>query len=75
MTYVVYWHEHLRDGNEFGAKVVYSIPDALDLINSLTGHGNVDCRLFELGRELPLTTERTEEPQPAKVRTRFKLAE
>lgn len=76
MAYVVYFCERLRDGREEGARVVDTVEEGLALIERYAhGYGgcNTTFRLFELGREIPLERETVEEPQPAKVRTRFKV--
>lgn len=54
-NYVVWCHEHLRDGHEYCAKVVTGEKAALDLLgrwaNSFFGR-NCEFRLFKLGPEV-----------------------
>ena len=74
--YVVYWCESLRDGIEEGARVKSTIEGALQLITSLSNGwlGNTTFRLFELGKEIPLTQETIEIPQPAIKRIAYRTA-
>ncbi len=74
--YVVYWCEHLRDGIEEGAKVVSSLSAATDTMERiLNGFGGrtTSVKLFELGNEIPLVEEVTEEPQPSVKTTTIKI--
>jgi hypothetical protein len=76
--YVVYCHEHLRDGHEYGAKVVGSIEAALREMkqarqNFYGSPHNLELRLFELGPEIPVEEVVTEEPAPPKTSVEFKL--
>lgn len=78
--YVVYFCEHLRDGEEDGAKIVSTIEQALAVIdrigNGFAG-GNYSFRLFKLGEEIPLKREVVKEPKPVEVveRAKFSIAE
>jgi hypothetical protein len=72
--YVVYWCEHLRDGIEEYARVWPSMEAALDCIARLANGfaaDNLEIRLFELGREIPLERKEEKEPQPDKVVRRY----
>lgn len=74
---VVYACEMTKDGPEDTARIVGSAEEALALISRWKeGFGGraTTCRLFRLGEEIPLRTERAEEPQPAKVTERIVLA-
>ena len=74
--YVVYGVEHLRDGIEEWGRVFTKIEDALAYLNKdFFAKGNMTFRLFELGKEVHITTEKTEVPQPSKVTERFVLKE
>ena len=74
--YVVYWCEQLRDGNEEGAKIFSSLDESLKCIQRLSegyAGGNIDLRLFLLGKEILLIEEETEEPQPSVKKTVYKV--
>jgi len=74
--YVVHAVERLRDGREEWARVVCGLDDAIAMINQssngFTGC-NTDYQVFELGKEIPLEIVKEEEPQPAKVKTKFRV--
>ena len=55
--YVVYFCEHLRDGEESGAKIKSSLEEALHFINegNWWPKDNISFKLFKLGDEIPLT--------------------
>lgn len=72
--YVVYWIEHLRDGNEEGAKIVETVDEGLSLIDKLANGFagcNMDFKLFELGKEISIVKGAVEAPQPAKKVVKF----
>lgn len=83
MRYVVYWCEHLRDGEEPGARVVEtlatksqaSMPAEAEAIINRIANGFAGCNhsfaLFELGRQLPLDRGVVETPQPPRTETKF----
>lgn len=71
--YVLYIYTQLQDGHEEGAKCFDKIEDALAYVNKDHWGYNPTFRLFELGKEIPLTTVTEEEPQPAKTKTVYKL--
>lgn len=66
--YVVYYFERLQDGHEEGAKVVGSLEEAIKIIekwsNGFGGNNdNTIFKLFELGKEIPITEQIVEEKQ------------
>lgn len=72
--YVAYCLERLRDANEECAKIFNNKQAALDWIEKLANGFagcNCDFKLFELGKELPLTETVEETPQPSKKRRKF----
>ena len=73
MKYVVYWCGPIHDG----AKLVFSLEVALELINRIKGGwplgGNCEFRLFELGKEIPLHRETVEELQSPKKTMKYIL--
>jgi hypothetical protein len=72
--YVVYGCEGLRDGREEWAKCFDTLEKAVAYLNKdFFAKDNMTFRLFELGKEIPLTEESVEEPQPSKVTTRIKV--
>lgn len=63
MKYVVWFREHLRDGKEDGARCVSTLDSALELINKLANGfagANMEFKLYHLGDEVPLTSNKTE---------------
>ncbi len=76
MGYVVYVCEHLRDGTDEHGKLFETKEAALHYINDGISRwfcsDNMTFKLFELGREVPLTQEEVELPQPSKKTRRFK---
>lgn len=78
--FVVYYCEHMGDGQEEGAKIVGTIEEALSIIDRI-GNGfcgsNNSFRLFKLGEEIPLKVEVVREPKPVEVveRRRFTVAQ
>ena len=74
--YVVKLIEHLRDGQEECAKVFGTLDAALAWINDdFFAKSNMTFRLFKLGREIPLRTEKFERQQPPVTTERFVLDE
>ncbi len=74
--YVVYFCERLRDGREEGARIVNTKEEAIDFINKIRGSfagSNYEFGLYELGKQIPITTETVEEPQPSVKTTKYKL--
>jgi hypothetical protein len=75
--YAVYFCEHMRDGEEDGAKVVETVEEALSIINRI-GNGfagsNYTFRLFKLGKEISLNREVVEEPKPVEMVKRAKFS-
>lgn len=75
---VVCWTEHLRDGTEYGAKLVDSEAEGLAVMDRLTNHGfggdsNTTFQLFHLGAEIPLIRETVEIPGPTVKTTQYKV--
>lgn len=75
--YVVYFCEHMRDGQEEGAKIVDTVEEALSIVDRI-GNGfagsNHSFRLFKLGEEIPLKREVVKEPKPVEVVERAKFS-
>ena len=75
-SYVVYYCERLRDGNDDGAKIVTGLDNALAMVERL-GNGftacNMEIRLFELGREIPLEMTTSNEEVVTKTKNHFKV--
>ena len=72
-NYVGWYEEHLRDGHESGAKIFGNKQDALDWFGGFSEFGNYEFKLFELGKEIPIKLEAVEEPQPPKVKKKWKV--
>jgi len=74
MRYVVGFTEHLRDGTEYGAKIVATLDDAIHMIERIANSGpyGVSCtfQLFELGNEVPLKEETEIKPKPVEYEER-----
>ncbi len=76
--YVVYWENQLRDGREDGARVYDHIEKAIIAINNMMqgfGGENSDYKLFELGKEIPLTITTEEVPQPSVKKNQYVVKE
>ena len=76
--YVVYGCERLRDGVEEWAKCFDTLEQALAHINENAAFfcgRNMRFDLFRLGTPIPLEAVLIEEPQPARVKTVFKVKE
>ncbi len=78
-AYVVSCVEHLRDGIECYAKLFHSKEEALDWLNGYAercfAFENHNFQLFQLGAEIKLESANIEEPQPSKLKRKFKLGE
>lgn len=75
-NYVVYVYTRYQDCSEETAKVLGSVEEALAWINKYCkgyGGGVSEYKLFELGKEIPLTTETVEVPQKPIVTTKVVL--
>ena len=72
--FVVYGQEHLRDELVEWAKCFNTLEQAIEYINKDLFASNITFRLFRLGEEIPLVQENIEEPQPPKVKTKYKAA-
>lgn len=74
--YVVYIRENLRDGVNESARCFRRLEEALEYMSrDYFCEHNYHFRLFELGKEILLESEKTEVSQPAKVTTRMKVKE
>ncbi len=77
--YVVYYLERLRDGIEEGAKIVSSVEEGLKLIDkwantsSMGSAHNHEFRLFELGKEIPLSEGTAEKTEVVKTVRKFQV--
>jgi hypothetical protein len=77
--FVIQWCEHLRDGEEYGTRIVPSLTHALSVINEIangfTG-ANHTFRLFKLGEEIKLVKDDKEVIKSKKVvRREYKVQE
>lgn len=74
--YVVYYCEHMRDGQEDGAAIVRDVAEALAVIDKIANGfagSNHSFKLFKLGEEIPLDSKEVEEPKVVQQvkRTKF----
>ena len=74
--FVVCWTEHLRDGTDWGAKLVNTEAEGMAFINRLAGDSfggdNTTFQLFHLGVEIPLVREVVEIPGPSTKTVQYK---
>lgn len=76
--YVVYVIERLQDGTTESVQLFTSIPLAMKRINSIANGFLGSCcsfRLFKLGEEIAITSEKVVEPQPSKETVAFSVVE
>ncbi len=71
--YVLHIHCHTQSGHEDYAKCFETKEAAVAYVNKERWGGDTyTFRLFELGKEVLLSTETVTEPQPPKLKTRYK---
>ena len=76
MPVVAYCFTRYQDGSEESAKVCRTTEEALKWFNMMSrGQDQTEFHLFELGKEIPIEQEATEEPQPPVVTKKWKLRE
>ena len=75
--YVVWWCEYLRDGEETGARIVDTVDEAIRLVDKIAnGFAGSNCqfKLFELGKEIPLSEGTAEKTEIVKTVRKFRVS-